>query len=412
MTARRSSVDVRVVELITADGIRYDIRPFMLTLALYESMNTLYVTGHIVVLDASNLANIMPLTGYETLNLVLGPADVDDDSHFDETYSITGIASRHITSHSDEVYVLDFASRYYNDFIHSRISKSYSAITIDEALKDLYDTITVNTTETFGQYDLIIPNISKEQAGIFLSMYAVNLDGVNNYLLFGNRHGINLVALDVLCDQDAIIPIYHAHENLDDFRDYPGVEILPHFPANFEKAPFNALSEGYDKFMASKHFSGGTFNSRLYLLNPFKMTHDLIDYNLDFSSYGGENTRAPVPDRIPDDIIDQYGKCYVHTTNRDVDQKDLQPDKWAVSKRITENILNDNWQGIVSTTGNLDVSAGDKVWFDRRVANPFVSESDDITDSQLAGEYLVISVGHYVNKVIAQTRSSYMLVRI
>ena len=282
---QRSACNINVLGLIPVNGTHeIDIRAFTAQIAIYESMYDLYVRGSLVIVDADNLAQSLPITGLERLRINISlPSDDAGSPVIDGEYVITGIVNKHNAQQGQELYVLDFASDYYYDSITTHVSKAFTNVSAGEAIQMLYeDTVRVIADPTDGIINVITPNIQKELAARLFQTYAINEDGINDYMLFANRLGIQFRSLKNLYAQPALIPLYQIHENLPtDQIGPPDTDLVINPPrSQYEKEDFVTQSEMYKMINPVGAIVDGALNARLYTFNPLTGAVHTYDHRI------------------------------------------------------------------------------------------------------------------------------------
>ena len=82
-------VDIQLVEVIAASGKSLDIRNQILSVNIYESIFSPFITGSILVKDSLELINFFPLTGEETLNIrIATPGYTDVGTYINNRFFI------------------------------------------------------------------------------------------------------------------------------------------------------------------------------------------------------------------------------------------------------------------------------------------------------------------------------------
>lgn len=181
-------------------GNTEDIRYLMSELNVFEDLMKPSVTGTIVVQEANNLINNLPIYGNELLKLTF--TSPEDSNTYKKTFRIYKVEARRGENIRSEVYVLHFCSleNYVSDV--NTISKSYNKKLISDAADDIMRNYlfgefqTLETTKYIHSF--IIPNISPFEALNWLASRA-NSSAFNgaNYLCYEDRDGYNFCSLEL-----------------------------------------------------------------------------------------------------------------------------------------------------------------------------------------------------------------------
>ena len=159
------------IALINHQGEAIDIKLLVQELNIYESIYNNAVTGTVVITDAVNLINNLPIQGTERLAFKLKTPGTHDSRHLLDCTEETGhpmhifkLTHRQQLKQGVNMYILHFASREFMRNMRTKVSKSYSgridtmvnSIMSDKEGIDSRKKVTVQKTRNSDK--IVIPN--------------------------------------------------------------------------------------------------------------------------------------------------------------------------------------------------------------------------------------------------------------
>lgn len=134
------AVIIKRMELVSCVGEVFDISDKFLTMNIYEDLFSPAMHGNVVVIDAQNAFDVLPIVGEETIRVFFHSAsygDPDPNNYIEKEFDVYKV--------SDVVHESDFVKRYTLHFISPegkrnnliRISKGYENARISEIVKTI-----------------------------------------------------------------------------------------------------------------------------------------------------------------------------------------------------------------------------------------------------------------------------------
>ena len=385
---------------------RLSCRNLMLELNIYESMNTPYMSGNIVLRDTMNHRSNMSMTGQEEIEFELRTNDecesIDFKTFRGRIYKISNIIP---TSNTEQVYTLHFVSMDAMRNTQTRVKQTYRGSTdeiISDVLRNVLKTDKNFHAEESSKFTTLVGN--NRYPFEFIRMAAkrsISRDyNFMTYSFFENHRGYNFVSKQSLINENRV----ETREPVESF-----------FTA-YQKSQVDTPIE----MRTLKSFQVTSMQDTLRdnsngLLNNTHYTYDRTNktFTKDISSYAtylnnvGINksplyTSTPEIDSksltdFPDSTITVSSKDpFVHTSSSsDTQNYSNSSDRTADALRGSSSF------GIrlkVEMHGNSNLAAGDLIHITYPNHEPIISQTDDKTfDVFLTGHYLIESINHRVD---------------
>ena len=385
---------------------RLSCRNLMLELNIYESMNTPYMSGNIVLRDTMNHRSNMSMTGQEEIEFELRTNDecesIDFKTFRGRIYKISNIIP---TSNTEQVYTLHFVSMDAMRNTQTRVKQTYRGSTdeiISDVLRNVLKTDKNFHAEQSSKFTTLVGN--NRYPFEFIRMAAkrsISRDyNFMTYSFFENHRGYNFVSKQSLINENRV----ETREPVESF-----------FTA-YQKSQVDTPIE----MRTLKSFQVTSMQDTLRdnsngLLNNTHYTYDRTNktFTKDISSYAtylnnvGINksplyTSTPEIDSksltdFPDSTITVSSKDpFVHTSSSsDTQNYSNSSDRTADALRGSSSF------GIrlkVEMHGNSNLAAGDLIHITYPNHEPIISQTDDKTfDVFLTGHYLIESINHRVD---------------
>lgn len=283
-----TDVIVNKLEIYSAAG-KYDLRPHMAELNIYENIHKPALSASIVLSDSHNIPYKLPIVGQETVDIdiiLTGFSGTRDDKQVSikpPPLHVTSISSRYFNKPKSQVFTLQLVSEQYMSSVHSKISKSYKDKKISDIVFDIYtkylhaNNADFHVEETEGIENIIIPNLSPTDAIAWLCQRAIPAknNGVN-YLFYETIWASYFNSIDSLASKasegDPIFK-YYLRPRVDDPT---GVSKMSVGSFGISKLMF------LNQFDKIKNIQRGVYSSKL-------LTHDIVTKRITQYEYNGFN---------------------------------------------------------------------------------------------------------------------------
>lgn len=390
---------------------KWDIKPLVQEISIYESLTSPFLMADMVVVDALALTSIIPLVGQETVTIsfktphtaVLKPINVTM-----RIISVENMARAHTRAVN---YIIHMASPEYFENIKTRIMQSYRQKTISEMVESIHSDYLLaqkplEASQTDGQRTIVIPNMSPIQAINFLSREAKSADyKASNFLFYENCDGFNFITLEELMTRrHPVIDKYWAT-----IKDYDNPNRSPRDdagggsggPSRQSTKPYEMLKINHFEFIhlfkADRTGARGGWENTAYFIDPIYSEFNFKEYDY-FTNYS-DIKKIDIGKMLSQDnnlISSKKSMINYFITNQsgsgvDTDQK---PDFWhlkAADQGLVDNILVE-----VSIPGDSERRCGDII----DLQFPEWGGTDDVegnVNKYISGKYLVIGIRHMYN---------------
>ena len=194
--------EVNILRLeIEAHGKLLDISALVADLTIYEDIFSNTMSGYIVMVDALDLINTLPLVGEELLHIELETPSLK--SKIKKTFYIYKLSS---LAHKKRMtgYVLHFCSVELINSVNSKVAKAYKGkitSTVQSIFTDenfLASKQTLVSDVTSNDYPFVAPFWTPLQTINWLTTKSLNSRGVSNFLFFENNKEFEFISIDTL----------------------------------------------------------------------------------------------------------------------------------------------------------------------------------------------------------------------
>lgn len=354
-----------------------DIRNLMIELNIFEDIFSNTMTGHIILGDAVNLPETMPIIGEETLHIKFASSDNGNFTYFDKTFDIYKMSDTSLEGDKTKTYILYFISQGYNVNLNKLISRSYNDYAHNIVINMYEKTMGLDGDKIFVEKskhtkNLVIPNWTPYRTIDYLTQTTIS-EAFNtpNYLFYENRIGHHFVSMDYLISRPVSQTLKYERSN-DDMNQYDMSRVSSYF-----------IDKSFDTIDNSMH---GMYGSTL-------ITHDIIkkkietyeyDYIVDFNK--SKHTESN-PDKLTHSRAGQLENNIMLFPRNYVNEF---VDEW-MQQRKSKISQFDNYIVTVIMPGNSNQVAGNTVTFNI----PSTQNSDKQTkDIYMSGNYIIAKLNH------------------
>ena len=397
--------------IVGSSGIRIEIGNLLQELNIYQDITSPYMSGSILLKDASGISSALPFLGQERLIFSLrtpGRRKID----FNEYHAIIyNVGKRVHSADKSQTVLLNFTSLENYKNIHTKISKSFKG-EISSIVQEILSSpnflgsrksINIDVTQDIRKF--VIPNLRPFHAINVMKNEAISKEeSSSHYLFYENPNGFHFRTLDSLLGKTQSITV--AEKGTYKFEPMP--------PGNIVTDPSLTMNtilhwEIHDNTNSFVNVKTGMFASTLY-------THDIFNKNIQkfefdyVKSYSGRNTlnqnkksHGPLValTKTGKKTITEYSesKIFVHPTGSDnlhTEGTSTNAEKWLQESR-SRTIERQFFTLKIETYGNTNIMVGDII----NVVIPANKESGaaagkESIDRVLSGRYLVTEQHHLV----------------
>lgn len=202
-------VRIEVCTIQSANGFQMDVIPQVISIEVYEDIFSHFISGRMILKDAVDLINLMPLVGEEILLLEFVTPNITPVEPFAGSFYIYKLDDRAKSAEREQIYVLHFVSieaiadvnkklsRTYEGKVSSIVQKMITSADALESPKKYEIEPTSNSTKYTSNFWTPAQNIT------YLSEQALNPSNNSpTYVFFENKKGFTFKSLDTLYQQD------------------------------------------------------------------------------------------------------------------------------------------------------------------------------------------------------------------
>ena len=392
-------VDIQLVEVIAASGKSLDIRNQILSVNIYESIFSPFITGSILVKDSLELINFFPLTGEETLNIrIATPGYTDVGTYINNRFFIYKITDREDLAERSVVYTLHFISVEALMDLNLKISKRYDDTISNIANRVLNefsftsDKNRIHVEPTQNKLTYISNFWSPVQNLNYLAERAVNINGSPTFLFFENRNGLNFCSLESLYNNNIVQTFYGNNYTRQVNPDGSSVRNIEYEYKAIVSIVVPTIFDYVERLRS------GALSSTL-------ITHDLTNKRYSYSTfdflddYDKETRLNKFP--IISKKAPHFSTAAIKTLNRSTalfaGGNDITGARYF-QRRKSLLALADSCKVNITVLGRTDYTVGQKVYIDLS-KNMVIDKTDtDVKDHMFSGNYIISSIKHIIDR--------------
>ena len=394
--------------IIGSSGRRINIINQLRELNIYQSIDSPFMSGNIVLADSAGVAELLPILGQERLLFSLRTPGHQDSVNFNDYHAIIyNVEKRFQTTDREQTLIINWTTLEHYKNLHTKISKSFNGM-ISTMVSEILSSdnflgskkpLHIDMTKNIRKY--VIPNLNPFQTINLLKEEAISSDMSPHFLFFENPDGIHFRSLDSLIGSQGNLNVPHKNT----YKSQP-----PEDPKDIEAALGTILHWEIDDN------SNNFLNVKLGMLSSTLYYHDIFnkniqkfnyDYNDTFKKRNSTNQENKssgtlVPQaKIDDKIITEFAdsKIFVHPTASDKLHSvgtDNNADEW-LQESISRELQRDYFTLKIETYGDTNIMCGDMINVLIPSNKPLpTNNSSEAYDPILSGRYLVTSLKHMV----------------
>lgn len=389
-------VTIEFVEIISNTGKVYDISKYVASISVYEDIFSPFISGNILIYDAQDLVNLLPLIGEEVLRFnITTPSFTDKKYSIGGNFSIYKLSEREEVSDKSIAYTLNFVSLESIVDLNKKISATLDGSCSDIAAKLLKTNVGLETKkptniEATPNGTKFISNFwSPTKCLNYTASNATNANGSPSYLFFENRYGFNFVSLESLF----VNPVYQNFIG----DNYANSEANKNPDEMYKRIIDISMPVAFDYI---ENISSGMYSSKLY-------TYDLITKKVASRNFNvleafpkekhlNNNPTASKSVLAKSNAAISYEyKMYGNFNNYgDVTNTSTQQKRISLLKQLSTSKVN------IIVPGRTDYTVGQKVYLklfkkSQAVEGDVYSSEED---KMFTGNYLISSIHHSVTR--------------
>ena len=399
------------VLIVGSSGEKINVASQVRELNIYQSIDSPYMSGNIMIADSEGVAEKLPFLGQERLLFMLQTPSHGGAVNFNEYHAIIyNVETRFHTSIREQSLVINWTSLEHYKNIRTKISASFNGMIseiVEEILTDnnylaTNKPINIDVTKNIRKY--VIPNLNPFQTIELLRKEAVSAEEQSpHFLFYENPEGFHFRSLDSLIGSQGDLSVDHKRT----YKFEPPQENEP--PAETATTILHwEVQDNTNNFLSTKL---GMFGSTLYYHDIFNKNIQKFEFDYTKDSFAIRNSTNQEDKKsgslVSQGTIDKKktitefpdSKIFVHPTASDNLHSygtDNNAKEW-LQESISRELEREYFTLKIETYGNTDVMAGDMINVVIPSNKPLsVGSGKDAVDPILSGRYLVTSLHHKV----------------
>jgi len=416
--------DVNLISYTTGTtGVikRLNIRNLVTEFNIYETLNGNFLSGDMILTDATNVIQEFPLTGFERLEFIFTSPNTTNGYNFSvfngHPMFVYNLKNRQSINLTTQIYQLKFISLEGIRDQQTRISKAFTG-SIDQMISDvcfnhLNTKKDVLVEETKGNHKFVSPRV---RPSVLISTLKNNARSKNyensGFVFYENANGFNFKSYEGLfCKKDGSprpvkMNYTFSVKNLKlrgdegkDVEDLQGVE------------SWKIL----DQYNTLKNTANGVYASRLITHDSFNKTFNEHDFNY-HSEYVKQNhlEQDAKGDKRDDNSILPFfnydkgdtfstkseGALFFQSqTNKIHNDYEIPEQKDILQKRISQQMAINSLMIEITVPGITEVRVGDICTFTLPDFRRTPEGDIEAKDKYISGRYLINSARHHVSNI-------------
>ena len=409
------------VLIVGSSGNKINVTDQVRELNIYQSIDSPYMSGNIMIADSEGVAELLPFLGQERLLFMLQTPSHEGVVDFNEYHAIIyNVETRFHSSIKEQSLVLNWTTLEHYKNIRTKISASFDGMISGMVETILTDSdylatnkpLHIDLTKNIRKY--VIPNLNPFQAIELLKKEAVTADEqAPHFLFFENPNGIHFRSLDSLIGSQGDLSVDHKRT----YKFEPPQENEP--PQDTATTIlYWEVEDNTNNFLSTKL---GMFGSTLYYHDIFNKNIQKFVFDYTKDSFAIRNSTNQ-EDKSSGSLVSQGtidkkktitefpdSKIFVHPTASDnlhTEGTDNNAEEW-LQESISRELEREYFTLKIETYGNTDIMAGDMINIFIPSNKPLsISAGKEAIDPILSGRYLITSLHHKVTP----TESSHTMV--
>jgi len=400
---------------------RLNVRSLITEFNIYENLNSNFLSGDMILTDATNVIQDFPLTGFERIEFYFRSPNTPNGYDFSvksgHPMFIYSLKNRQGININTQIYQLKFISLEGIRDHQTRISKAFTG-TIDQMVSDicfnhLNTKKDVLVEETKGSHKYVMPRVKPSVALNMLKNNARSKNYENSgFVFYENATGFNFKSYEGLfCKKDGTPRPIKAHyafrvKNTKVMGEEGKVE------SDLQSVESWKIASQYDTL---KNTAYGAYASRLITHDIFNKKFEEHDFNyhleyikqnhLEQDAKGGkrdDNSILPLFNYDKGDTFSSKheGALFVQSQTRKIhNDYELPEQKDILQKRISQQMAINSLMIEITVPGITEVRVGDIVSFTLPDYKRTPDDDIEAKDKYISGRYLVNSVRHHVSNI-------------
>lgn len=385
---------IESVLVTSVNGTDYQIKDLVQGVDVYESLSSPYIKCELLIADASNMIELIPIIGQEKVKIII--KDLITNNVIDRTYYVSSIQNYVKGNNQASVYSLKLVTEEYMMNSLSLVSQAFTgqiSASIDLILKNYLNTKTKVTETTSGDYRLIVPNWNPYKAIDWLVRRSTTANGYPFCFYETFKDGLYFESYDTLFKK----PVFnkYTHRSSSNAKDD-----VSQTGAMLKTALRYDISEVSN---TGKNILRGAFGQSMHVIDHANKKYNLIkyDYQKDFKKKNHLGNQSYVSDKfkVNGKGLEQYDIIHsvafknplafdgnLNNYNNNIEFSKLESDPLIYQLGLIK--IN------MTVIGRSDLSVGKVIEFEVEKNKPITNANPKIANEYLSGKYVVQNIHH------------------
>ena len=396
------------VLIVGSSGARINVSDQVQELNIYESIDTPYISGNLLLGDSSGIAEALPLLGQERLLFKLRTPGRDSTVDFNNYHAIIyNVEKRFTSSEREHVIVLNWTTVDHLKNVRTRISASFKGTISDIVQKIITDPNYLNSKKPIfvepsrNIRKFVIPNLTPFQAINLIKTEAISMtEGSPHYVFYENPEGYHFRSFDSLLGSSGSLSVEHKNT----YRSQPPEQQNP--SANVATILDWQVDDNSNSFLNTRH---GMYASTLFSHDIFNKSIQKYEYDYMKDKFEQRNSMEQSQSKsgplISQTILEDKktitefpnAKIFVHPTGSDnlhSEGIDNNSKEW-LQESISRELERSYFTLKIETYGDTHIMCGDLINVvipsNKPLQAPVTKSS---IEPILSGRYLITTLHH------------------
>lgn len=390
----KSDYSVESVSITGVNGTKYEIKDLVQSIDVYESLSSPYIKCELLIADAANMIELIPIIGQEKVNVII--KDLITNNTLNRNYYVSSIQNYVKGNNQASVYTLKLVTEEYMMNSLSLVSQALTgqiSSSIDLILKNYLNTKTKVTEKTSGDYRLIVPNWNPYKAIDWLVRRSTTANGYPFCFYETFKDGLYFESYDTLFKKPVFNKYtYRSNSTAKDDANQTG--------AMLKTALRYDISEVSN---TGKNILRGAFGQSMHIVDHANKKYNLVkyDYQKDFKKKNHLGIQSYVSDKfkVNGKTLDQYDIIHsiafknplafngdLNNYNNTIEFSKLESDPLIYQLGLIK--IN------MTVKGRSDLTVGKVIQFEVEKNKPVTNANPKVANEYLSGKYVVQNIHH------------------
>lgn len=390
-------IKINEVALINSRGFLQDVTQQIIGIEIYEDIFSMFTSGKLILKDAQEVTNLLPLIGEEIVRISLQTPSLKEEDGYKGEFYIYKMGDRMKISERETAYVLHFISKEAIVDLNKKISKAYSGKVSDIVKQVVTEDIGLETKKNLNVEDT--SNITKYISNFwsptrnlqYLCENAVNIEGSPSYIFFENKYGLNFLSLESMYSNAPL------HQKF----------IWDNYSADINKTGSSEknITRDYQRvlelntpetFNYMDRLKSGMYGAELITYDLLTKQYTHIAYKPNFEEHKHLNQYPMWSDNLvsrPRSTIIQDHRYY-----NNFDGFDDVTNSKTIQKRTSLLAQAEAFKLEINVFGRTDYSAGQKVYLEVPRSSQISKDDPNWEDKVHSGYYVISAICHSITR--------------